>query len=446
MMPLPEPWRWFPEARFGLFLHWGPYSALGRGEQVLFREHLAQREYARAACAWNPGACDAAEWARVAVDAGMRYAVLTARHHDGYCLWGSRLTDYTSLAQAPGRDFVREYVEAFRAAGLRVGLYYSLADWRLPAYWRGPAADPAGWAALREYVHGQVRELLSGYGPIDVLWFDGAWPGSARDWGALELLETIRTLQPGILVNNRLGRVDAADSVSGGGVIEAVGHSGALGDFGTPEHHITPDPTRLWESCQVSTWRLWGYARGERWRPADLLLDMLVEAAGKGGNLLLNVGPDGEGRLPPEFVERAGQIGAWLRVNGEAIYGSEAGEVCEFITYGRQTRRENRLYLVARFWPAGGVIHLGGLETRVQRATLLATGQDLPFVQTPDRLRLEGLPEESPDPLFPVIRLECDGPPSACPWARERLWQGDSARMADWAAERGEGVWAAGER
>jgi alpha-L-fucosidase len=437
-MQIPDYWRWFPEARFGMFIHWGPYAVHGRGEQILFREHLDQREYAETACRWNPQQCDPAEWARVARAAGMRYAVLTTRHHDGYCLWDSQLTDYTSAAQAPGRDFVREYVDAFRAAGLRVGLYYSLADWRIPAYWNGPEHDPEGWARFREYVHGQVRELLTNYGKIDVIWFDGAWPQSAAEWNAWELVDMMRELQPEIMINNRLGRIDAQDHVDGGGVIEAVGHSGTLGDFGTPEHHITPDPSRIWESCQVSTWRLWGYTIGERWRPADLLLDMLVEAAGKGGNMLLNVGPDAEGQLPPEFVERAAEIGEWLELHGEAIYGSEPGEVCEFITRGRQIRKGNNLYLVIRFWDGRPELVLRGLETRVWRAVLLTTGRELAFDQTEAALILRGLPAEPPTRLFPVIRLECDGPPQPCEWAKDRLWQGDPRRMAAWAAARGD--------
>lgn len=171
---------WFEAARYGLFIHWGPYASWGRGEQVLFREHLDQTAYAGRACAWTPAAMDARAWASAAVEGGFRYAVFTARHHDGYCLWDSTTTDYTSVRQAASRDFVRDYVEAFRAAGLRVGLYYSLADWRLPAYWGGPEHDAAGFDAYIHYVHRQVDELMTGYGEIDVLWFDGAWPHSAQ--------------------------------------------------------------------------------------------------------------------------------------------------------------------------------------------------------------------------------------------------------------------------
>jgi len=446
---------WFPEARYGLFIHWGPYAQYGRGEQVLFRERLDQREYAARACAWNPADFDARAWARTAKRAGFRYAVLTARHHDGFCLWDSKVTDYTSAAQAPKRDFVREYADAFRAEGLKVGLYYSLADWCVPAYYLGPRRDPAGWTRFRDYVHAQVEELLTGYGPLATFWFDGAWPRNARAWESERLVARMRQLQPDMLVNNRL---DANDPEEGPGLgadgksVEAAGESRLLGDFGTPEHHITAEKGRLWESCQVTTWRLWGYAAGERWRPADLWLDMLTEATAKGGNLLLNVGPDGDGRLPAPFVERAEQVGEWLRVHGECVYGPNAADgagpgandVTEAVTYGRQIVKGNSLYLLFRFWPGEPTFRLAGLETRIRSATLLTTGRTLGVVQSADEVTLSGLPPERPTPLFPVVRLDCDGPPAPRPWARERLWSGDPLVMAEWAGTRGTSVRADG--
>ncbi|NQT54449.1 alpha-L-fucosidase [bacterium] len=451
MPDVPSHWQRFAQARYGMFIHWGAYSAIGRGEQSLFRDRLDPREYAQMACAWQPERFDAAEWAAVAKEGGINYAVLTTRHHDGFCLWDSQFTDYTTVAQAAGRDFVREYCDAFRAAGLRVGLYYSLADWRIPAYWEGPANDPEGWGTFRTYVHNQVRELLTHYGKIDVIWFDGAWPRSAMEWGALELIDIIRTCQPEILINNRLGSVDAEDLITAKPGVASLdggagpGESGSLGDFGTPEHHIIADRNRLWESCQVSTWRLWGYTNGERWRPADLLLDMLVEAAGKGGNLLMNVGPQPDGQMPPEFVERSRAIGQWLDMHGECIYGSEPGDVCEFITYGHQIRKGNNLYLIVRFWDGRETMSVAGLATPVRRATLLTTGQELEYEQSADRLLLRGLPAEPPTELFPVVKLEFDERPEPCDWARARLWGGDPRRMTAWAASRGFSVRADGK-
>lgn len=429
---------WFSEARFGLFIHFGPYSAVGRGEQVLFREKLNQNEYAQQACTWNPADFDAASLARLAREAGARYAVLTTRHHDGYCLWDSQVTDYTSVRQAPGRDFIAEYVEAFRAAGLHVGLYYSLADWRIPAYWLGPGRDPEGWQRFQRYVHTQVGELLTGYGKIDLIWFDGPWPHSAGDWASRELVDKIRQWQPGILINNRL---DCAAQV---GNSEQAGASEELGDFGTPEHQIVADAARPWESCQVTTWRLWGYAKGEYFRSAEQLLDFLCESASRGGNLLLNIAPDGDGRVLSPVSSELHRIGRWLQSNGEAIYGTQRGDLTEFVTYGYQTMRGNSLFLIFRFWPHEETARVAGIASPCLRATILSTGREIPVENSPDGLILRGLPVATPCDLFPVIRLDFSGAPEVFSWARERLWSGDPGRMAEWAAARGSSVWTDG--
>jgi alpha-L-fucosidase len=227
--------------------------------------------------------------------------------------------------------------------------------------------------------------------------------------------------------------------------VEFAGESKVLGDFGTPEHHITAESNRLWESCQVSTWRLWGYTRGERWRPAEVMLDMLCEAAGKGGNLLMNVGPQPDGQLPAEFVQRARHIGDWLRVHGEAIYDCERGDVVEFVTRGWQTRKGNNLYLILRFWDGRSSLRIAGLATKVLHARLLTTGQELRVEQNETELTLHGLPSLPPTDLFPVIKLEGEAPFEAQPWARERLWCGNPRRMTQWARSRGTSVWADGK-
>lgn len=437
-MKYEESSKWFNESRYGLFIHWGPYSEIGRGEQVMFREHMDVLEYERKACLWNPQLCDMKAWAKMAKNAGFKYACLTTRHHDGYCLWDSAYTDYTSAKQAPKRDFVREFVDAFRAEGLKIGLYYSWLDWRIPAYFEGPNAE--GFQEFKEYMHNQVKELLSNYGRIDYFFFDGSWPRTAEELESQKLASEMKKLQPGILINNRLGitEQDVEKESKDGGA--GAGESAFLGDFGTPERYISPEEGRLWESCQVSTWRLWGYTKGERWQGADVLLDMLCECAEKGGNLIMNVGPDGDGQIPPEFTERMLEIGRWLEVHGEAIYGHGGGDLCEFVTFGRQTIRGNNLYLIIRFWDGSGELRLADLSSDVDSVTLLTTGQPLDFEKKGDNLIIYGLPKISPTRLFPVIRVSCEGKPSTNEWGSQRLWHGDPKRLADWSKSHGNSV------
>ncbi len=361
-------------------------------------------------------------------------------------IWWS---DYTSAAQAAQRDFVPSMLEAFpcrRPAGgplLSAGRFC-----RVPAYLEGPDINPAGWRAFREYVHGQVRELLTNYGKIDVIWFDGLAAHARglahwRNWWRMDA-----RVAAGNLINNRLGKpaVKPAGPDHYKNMLEDAGHSRELGDFGTPEHSITADPGRLWESCQVSTWRLWGYTIGEHWRPAELLLDMLVDAAGQGGNLLLNVGPDADGVMPPEFVERARVIGDWLRVNGEAVYGTEARELPDTVTLGRLSCRGNNLYLILRFWDRRLSLRLPWLQTRVRRAALLGSDCPLSVSQNDWELTISGLPPQMERMLFPVIRLECDAPPAVHPSVgKSPLWSDHPLCYVPWARRRGESVWADGQ-
>jgi alpha-L-fucosidase len=403
---------WFNGARWGLFVHWGMYALYGRGEQVLFREHLAPSQYRERAAEFNPRAYDPDAWAEAAREAGMRYAVLTAKHHDGFALYDSTVSRFSSVATGARRDLVRAYVEAFRRAGLKVGLYFSLADWQWPAYFAGPQRDPEGFARFIAYTHAQVRELCTQYGVLDLLWFDGTWPHSPADWRAAELLAMIRALQPGILINNR---------------------TGLAGDFDTPEQHITAsDPARPWEACLTSVERLWGYHPGERlWKTPSQVIHQLAQVAEGGSNLLFNVGPKADGSFPEAFTALLREVGDWLRTNGAAIYDCGRG-VCECITIGRMTVVGPTVYLHVLYWP-GETLHLSGLDNRVLSARFLADGWPIAFEQVGEHITLKNLPSLPPDPRDTVIALEVEGTPQPFPWARERLWQGDAGRMLDWA-------------
>ncbi|RLF05106.1 MAG: alpha-L-fucosidase [Thermoprotei archaeon] len=381
--------KWFSEARFGLFIHWGLYSLLGRAEWVMYLERIPRSEYARLAGRFRAEGFDADSWAEYARLAGMRYVVFTARHHDGFSLFDTSYSEFKSTNTPAARDFVAEYVEACRRAGLKVGLYYSLLDWRWDAYWLGPERDPKGWGEFLEYVHGQVEELCSNYGRIDVLWFDGAWPYKPEDWRAQELLEKVRKLQPQIIVNNR---------------------TGLPGDFETPEQHVPwwSPPKRPWETCMTMN-DSWGYFEGDRnWKTPRQIITTLVTVVSLGGNLLLNVGPRGDGTFPPEAVELLSHVGRWMRRNGESIYGARGAPFTT--TVGPVTAKGSKAYVHALRWP-GKTITVAGVGNTVSRAYLLATGEEVRLKQEGDRVFLEGLPLTPPDPYDTVIVLELDGPP-----------------------------------
>ena len=403
--------RWFAGARFGLFIHWGMYALYERGEQVLFREHLIPSEYRRRATEFNPQRYDPDAWAALAHEAGMRYAVLTAKHHDGFCLFDSAVSDLTSVKTGAKRDLVRDYVEAFRRAGLRVGFYYSLADWQWPAYFNGPERDPEGFARFIEYTHTQVRELCSNYGPLDVIWFDGVWPHPPDAWRSQELLDMIRQLQPGILINDR---------------------AGLPGDFGTPEQRVLASGSdRPWESCITSVERHWGYHAGERlWKTPEQIIHILAQVSEGAGNLLLNVGPKADGTFPRPFVDLLQEVGEWMRKNGQSIYGSRRG-ICECISMGRTTVIGSTVYLHVLYWP-GSTLHLSGLDNRVLSARYLADDWPIKFEQEGEHITLKGLPTLPPDSRNTVIALEVEGRPKPFGWAKDRLWQGDASRMAGW--------------
>jgi len=412
--------KWFREARYGLFIHWGLYSILGRGEQVLFREHLVPSEYRKLAERFNPKKYNPAAWAATAKAAGMKYAVLTTKHHDGFCLFDTATTEYCAPRCAAGSDLVAEYVKAFRNAGLKVGLYFSLADWNYPAYFNGPEKDPKGFKAFRKLVHDQVRELCSQYGKIDVIWFDGEWPHSVAEWQSARLEKTIRSLQPGILINNRLFK-----------------RAPGTGDFGTPEQEI-PDvhvaKAQPWESCITSVQRWWGWHTGDQfWKsPKDILL-ALCHAASGGGNLLLNVGPKPDGTFPAPFVRNLQPVGEWLRVNGEAIYGTTGG-VSEVSTLGYMTVKKNAAYLLVTYWP-GEELHLCGLSNRVRSARVLGHADRVRVERRGEHIGLRNLPRKAPHSTCTVIKLSLDGPARPYPWVAQQPWHKNGPLLADWTTE-----------
>ncbi len=407
---------WFTQARFGLFIHWGLYALPARHEWVKFRERLGDDAYQPYFDHFDPDLYDPVQWARDAKAAGMRYAILTSKHHEGFCLWNSKLTDYKVTNTPAGRDLLRAWVDAFRAEGLKVGFYHSVIDWHHPEYpvdaihpQRDDDAFKAATrdrdlAVYRDYLHGQVRELLTEYGKIDVMWFDFSHPDKGRDaWDSPRLVAMVRELQPGILVNDRLDYPEGAD-------------------FVTPEQYQPKTwPVRdgervVWEACQTLNGS-WGYDRDNLdWKSPDLLVRLLVDSVSKGGNLLLNVGPTGRGEFDPRARQTLAVIGEWMRLHDRAIYGATASELMPPPDC-RYTRRGDRLYLHIFAWPMRH-LHLEGLAGKVAYAQLLNDASEVRrFESAPDAqaqnttmpgeagtLTLE-LPIQPPDVLVPVVEL-----------------------------------------
>lgn len=385
--------QWFVQARFGMFIHWGLYAVPARGEWVRSNERMPEEKYMPFFREFDPSAADPKAWVQAAKEAGMGYVILTAKHHDGFCLFDSELTDFKSTNTPMGRDIVREFLEAGREAGLKVGLYYSLIDWHHPDFphhgdrYHPMRSDPAASNKERDferylaYMHGQVKELCTRYGRLDVLWFDFSYNQLRGEaWRANELADMVRTLQPGILLNNRL-----EVSGEGFGSLAQGEPAPCHGDFVSPERMVPPeglfDPQGrplYWETCTTMN-HSWGYCAGDPWyKPAPLLLKKLVECVSKGGNFLLNVGPDGNGRIPRQAMDTLKYLGQWMQINGESIRGCGPSGM-EKPEWGRITRRENVLYLHI-YENALGPLPLYGIPAEKIRAMrLLQDGREIPL-------------------------------------------------------------------
>ncbi|MDX2429349.1 MAG: alpha-L-fucosidase, partial [Bacteroides sp.] len=378
---------WWTDARFGMFIHWGLYAQAARHEWVKSRESISDEDYEKYFELFNPDLFDPAEWAKKAKDAGMKYAVITSKHHEGFNMFESEFTDYNIMNTPYGKDIIKEWVEAFRAEGLGVGFYYSLIDWHHPEYTidrlhpqRAKSKEEydelnkdRDMSIYRKYLHNQVREILSSYGKIDILWLDYSFPGEFgkghEDWGSVDLLKMVRELQPGIIVNDR---ADLKDYAGGW-------------DFTTPEQYKVQKWPEIngeripWETCQTFSGS-WGYYRDEyTWKDTKQLLVLLIESVSKGGNLLLNVGPTARGTFDQRADHALADMGKWMKYNSRSIYGcTEAPDVYPapdncLLTYNPET---NRLYVHLLDYPMKNFL-LPGYGDKISYAQFLHDASEI---------------------------------------------------------------------
>ena len=379
--------KWWHDARFGMFIHWGLYSVVGRHEWVMENEAIPVSEYEKLASRFTPKPNAARAWAKLARQAGQKYMVMTTKHHEGFCLFDSKLTNYCAPKQACGRDLVKEYVEAARAEGLRVGFYYSLMDWHHPDGARC-AVDEAARRRFVDYIHGQVRELCSNYGKVDVLWYDVNWPLKPEGWEAAKMNHMVRQLQPEIVINNRTGLPE---------------------DFATPEQRIQA-ADRAWEACMTMN-DSWGYQKADdAWKSPKTVVRNIITCARDGGNYLLNIGPRPDGSIPEDSVRILTAVGKWMQKNGDTIYTADPCNV-KRSNYANFTRKGNTLYMHVHFWP-GDSVSISGLQSKVKSARLHARGKTLEVAQDQLRTKISGLPAAAPDDPVTTIALECESEPN----------------------------------
>lgn len=418
--------KWFEDARFGMFVHWGVYALIGRGEWVRSNERMTAEEYLPYVERFQPQSFDADAIASLAAKAGMKYLVFTARHHDGYCMFDTETTDYQSMHYT-GHDFVREMTDACRRHGLKTGLYYSLIDWHHPDYPHygdriHPQRDDPAWKGVSHdfdrylrFMHEQIRELCTNYGKIDLLWLDYSYDNMrAETWRGEQLVQMVRRLQPGIILNNRL-------EASGEGFGSLLSGSPAVtaGDFVSPEQIIPPQGITdcrgryvPWEAC-VTMNNHWGYcAEDHYYKPAGMLIRKLVECVSKNGNMILNIGPDGDGAVPAESIRILEEIAGWMKHSGESVHGCGAVPVGK-PEYGRITGRDDVLYYHVLEGMIGGVPLNGLKREQIRKITLLKTGEEIPVSDSwitgnyPDLVFADlGEDPRLPDDIDTVLRAE----------------------------------------
>ncbi len=399
--PAMDKWR---DDRFGIMIHWGIYSVPGgwwKGKEVhgaaewikAFAK-IPKPDYDALLTQFNPTHYDPVAWAKQFKAAGAKYVVITTKHHDGFCLWDSKFTDYDVMATPYKKDLLKPFADAVRAEGMDVGFYYSIIDWHHPDYRASVKTeeDKAAYARYLKYMKSQIKELLTEYGPITTLWFDGRWDPSYKTHPEIgkDLEAYCRSLSPGLVLGDR---VRAYDSIA---------------DYNSGFERRLPEtqPATDWESCMTMTENSWGYHRswtGNGWKTPQYLCELLTRSAAMSGNFLVNIGPQPDGNIRSEETQRLDRIGAWLKVNGEAIYGTTALPIAEMPAGIYATRKGNHAYIIAFRWPDTDRLKLGGLA--LASASLLTPAGPKPITVEKGNT-LVGLPAEPPNPIASVFALE----------------------------------------
>jgi alpha-L-fucosidase len=418
--------KWFREARFGMFIHWGLYAqaagewdgqpSSGAGEWLMNDRQIPVSKYAKLVPQFNPVKFDARAWVRVAKNAGMKYIVITSKHHEGFAMFRSTLSDWGIKSTPFQRDPLKELSAACQEEGIKLCFYYSIMDWHHPDYlphksWNDQANPNPDFERYVAYMKGQLKELLTGYGPIGILWFDGNWENTWNYDRGADLYRYIRGIQPGLIVNNRVGQ-------DRNGVAGTTDGQQRVGDYGTPEQTIPANgfgPGVDWETCMTMN-DTWGFKKQDQnWKSTQTLIGNLIDIASKGGNYLLNVGPTCEGLIPDASIERLNQIGQWMKLNGEAIHATTASPFERPLAWGRCTKKveqgKTTFYLHVFDWPNDGKLFIPGLLTKPQSAALLVDPDRNLKTTSSDDGSTVLLPPAAPDRISSTVVLKFNGTP-----------------------------------
>jgi alpha-L-fucosidase len=410
--------KWFEMARFGMFIHWGLYSVAagswqgqddgGAGEWILNNRKIDPVEYEKFRDEFNPVKFDADKWVRIAKNAGMKYIVITTKHHEGFDMWPTTIGDWNIGHTQFHRDPLKELAVACKKAGIKLCFYHSIMDWHNIDYlphraWDKRPTDPSSFPKYVAYMKSQLKELLTNYGPIGLIWFDGQWEGTWNHDEGKDLYAYVRSLQPNVIVNDR---VDSSN-VGPSGVQDGIHY----GDYGTPEQRIPANGLSVpWETCMTMN-GTWGFRTADHnWKSPETLIHNLVDIASKGGNYLLNVGPTALGEIPDASIERLAVVGKWTKTNGEALYGTTASPFPRSLPWGRVTQKPGKLFLSV-FDGSKGSIELTGLKSKITDAYLLASPQTKLVVTEGAEGPTIKLPATLSDPIATVIVAKVDGKP-----------------------------------